>query len=54
LSAGSNSLDELALYVGLLGIGVQIHEPPKLGTEAAGELKRGRSLASLQVQGILR
>ena len=30
LRTGSNSLDELALYVGLFGFRFQIHEPPEL------------------------
>jgi len=30
LSAGSNSLDELLLYVGLLGVGFEIQSPPEL------------------------
>jgi hypothetical protein len=30
LHTGSSSLDELALYVGLLGLRFQVHEPPEL------------------------
>jgi predicted DNA-binding transcriptional regulator YafY len=30
LHAGSNSLDELALYVGLFGFPFEVHEPPEL------------------------
>ncbi len=30
LRAGSNSLDELTLYVGLFGFAFQVHEPPEL------------------------
>ena len=32
LRAGSNSLDELALYVGLFGFPFEVHEPPELVT----------------------
>jgi hypothetical protein len=30
LHAGSNSLDELLLYVGLFGFPFEVHEPPEL------------------------
>jgi hypothetical protein len=30
LRTGSNSLDELAIYVGLFGFPFHIHEPPEL------------------------
>jgi predicted DNA-binding transcriptional regulator YafY len=41
LHAGSNSLDELALYVGLFGFSFEVHEPPELVAhvrELAGRL----------------
>ena len=36
LRAGSNSLDELALYVGLFGFPFEVHEPPELVAHVAG------------------
>jgi hypothetical protein len=49
--AGSNSLDELTLYVGLYGFPFEVHEPPELVAQvrelaarlaAAADRQRGR------------
>jgi hypothetical protein len=35
LTAGSNSLDELALYIALKGVDFEVQEPPELGPTSA-------------------